>query len=152
MRPTSNRLNELFSYDAQTGQLTRRIGKRAGKPAGTPKKGYISVYADRRSYLAHCIVWAMHYGEWPAPQIDHINRDKSDNRLENLRLATSGENCQNRGKPLGVYFHKGSQKWNAYVYKKRKAINLGYYETKEQALAARAAGVAAHYTHASKEK
>lgn len=152
MHPTPQRLRELFSYDPLTGELTRRIGKRKGKPAGTIKKGYISVYADRRSYLAHRIIWAMIYETWPEQQIDHINRDKSDNRLENLRAASSGENCQNRGLPRGVYFHKSSQKWNAYVYKKRKAISLGYFLTEAEALAARAAGVAQHYTHANKPK
>lgn len=151
MRPTSDRLNELFSYDAQTGQLTRRIGKRAGKLTGTPNKGYLSVYADRRSYPAHCIIWAMHYGVWPELQIDHINRDKSDNRLENLRLATPSQNCQNRGKPLGVYFHKVSQKWCAYVYNKRKMISLGYFLSKDDALKARAEGVAKYYTHSDIE-
>lgn len=149
MQPTSERLKELFLYDPQTGQLTRRIGKRAGKSAGTFKKGYISVYADQHSYLAHRIIWAMQTGAWPKEELDHINRNKADNRLENLRLASHSENCQNRGQSLGVYFHSQSKKWRAYVYRKRKTISLGYFDTKEQALAARAKGVVEYYTHAN---
>lgn len=149
MRPTPKRLRELFQYDSATGILTRRIGKRAGRITGTSKKGYLSVYADRVSYQAHLIVWAMIHDKWPEKYIDHVNRDKSDNRIENLREASHSENCQNRGKPLGVYFHKHSQKWAAYVYKKRKLINLGYYLSKDDALVARAKGVAEYYTHAN---
>ena len=147
MRPTPERLRQLFDYDPETGQMTRRIGKRAGKPAGTIKKGYISVYADRRSYLAHQIIWAMHYDYWPPEQIDHANKNKSDNRIQNLRLATPSQNCQNRGKPLGVYFHKVSQRWCAYVYIKRKTIWLGSFLHKDDALKARVEGVAKYYTH-----
>lgn len=141
------RLHELFDYDDKTGVLTRKTGKWKGRKAGTLRKGYVIVYLDRQFRLAHRIIWAMHNGRWPENEIDHINRIKDDNRIENLRPATHAQNCQNRnGK--GVCWHKATKKWNAYVFIKRKRIDLGLFTNIDDALAARKRGVLMYYTHA----
>jgi hypothetical protein len=83
-------------------------------------------------------------GNWPADEIDHINGAKSDNRLCNLREASHLENCQNykvgsnnsSGHP-GFYFHSGKRKFHARIRVRREWKNLGYFRTKDEAVAAR---------------
>lgn len=81
------------SYDPETGAFTR-----SGRPFGSfsHPSGYGVLTMFGNQYRMHRVAWALHYGEWPANQIDHINRDRSDNRIANLRDATSRENNANR--------------------------------------------------------
>lgn len=80
-------------------RLTYKDGKlywKNGKEAGTKtENGYIRVKYLGRSYMAHVIIWAMFHGSLPDHQVDHKNRVRDDNRIENLRLATHGENVAN---------------------------------------------------------
>lgn len=92
-----SRLRELFRYDPITGILTRLTTCHAGKPCGTLiTTGHLTVWFDGRGVGVHRVAWALHSGENPAGEIDHINGDGADNRLCNLRLATSAQNNQNR--------------------------------------------------------
>jgi hypothetical protein len=92
-----SRLRELFSYDPLTGILTRLTTRHAGKPCGTLfNTGHLQVGVDGRMTGVHRIAWALHSGQYPTIEVDHINGDGSDNRLCNLRLATSSQNNQNR--------------------------------------------------------
>ncbi len=92
-----SRLRELFSYDPITGELRRLTTRNAGKIAGTLfNTGHLQVDVDGKMTGVHRIAWALHYGEYPADEIDHINGDGADNRICNLRLATSSQNNQNR--------------------------------------------------------
>jgi len=95
-----NRLKELYSYDKDSGVFTRNItvhyNAKAGDIAGTKTKaGYLLISVDGKQYLAHRLAWLYEYGEFPDDSIDHINHDKADNRIENLREADKTENARN---------------------------------------------------------
>lgn len=92
-----SRLRELFIYDPISGELRRLTTKNSGKVVGTKfSTGHLNVGVDGRMTGVHRIAWALHHGECPMLEIDHINGAGADNRLCNLRLATSAENNQNR--------------------------------------------------------
>lgn len=85
-------------------------------------KGYRTIYAGKRSILCHHLVWLWHYGEWPTYQIDHIDRDKSNNRISNLREVNNKTNSRNAKKMknntsgfTGVKFYQRLNKWGAFV-------------------------------------
>lgn len=140
---TQKELAEYFLL--QDGKLivTKKTGPQSklGQPAGTVHKtGYICVGINKKIYYAHRIVWLLHYGIWPKGYIDHINNDKTDNRIENLRLATHKENMRNKPTPKnntsgvkGVSWHKQKRKWICGVTINGKWRQLGAFPTKELA-------------------
>ncbi len=98
--PPLSTLGEVFSYSPETGALTWRVTRgnaRAGAPAGwLGARGYIQVQLGPRYLRAHRVAWALHHGTDPGPlQVDHINRDRSDNRACNLRLVDAQGNRAN---------------------------------------------------------
>lgn len=100
--PTIERLRELLDYDPETGvlrwQVSRGRNAKAGSVAGTPNRdGYIHVKVDGVALKAHRIAWAMHNGEWPSAEveIDHVDMDKANNQIKNLRTASRNENQHN---------------------------------------------------------
>lgn len=155
--PTVDRVRELFSYDHETGLLRwRRVHRLAhleGRIAGRLcSKGYRRVALDKRTFTAHRLVWLHVYGYWPESIVDHINGDKLDNRVANLRLATNAENCRNRGAQSnntsghkGVGWHKRDRKWQAYIAVDGRQKCLGNFDTLDDAAAAyRAAATIMH--------
>jgi hypothetical protein len=115
--------------------------KYAGKPAGRKElSGYISINirhkGARLQFQAHRVIWMLHYGSWPQKVIDHINRDRSDNRIENLRDVDVSVNVQNKvnGKSSG---HKGSMKsrtkFMSHVRVGPKYVYLGIFERESDA-------------------
>ena len=116
--PSRDELSRHLNYDPITGQLTwrtcacngaRRLGHEAGCVSQTD--GYRRVTLYGRKLLAHRVIWKLVHGSDPVDVIDHINRDRDDNRIENLRLATLVDNHRNRHKvsgdwPKGVYYNK----------------------------------------------
>lgn len=101
-------LRENISYCCKTGVMLwkpRHSDKRwttryAGKPAlANEKKGYLSGCIAGHFVLAHRAAWAMHFNAWPSGEIDHINGDRTDNRIKNLRNVSPRENNRNRATP-----------------------------------------------------
>ena len=105
-------------------------------------QGYIVINFNHKYHKAHRLVWLWYYGEIPTCQVDHINRIRNDNRIENLRLAINNhaDNQQNRkrqhnntsGRP-GIHWHKKVNKWEARLGINRKRFFLGYFDNIEEA-------------------
>lgn len=144
---TPERIRELLDYEPDSGNLvwkeTRR-GIRGGRIAGFKRHdGYISVRIDSSKYYAHRLVWIHVTGTMPAGEIDHIDCNPSDNRIENLRLATPSQNqanhmlsSRNTSGIKGVTWDASNSKWKAQIGWKRKNIYLGLFESKDEAAAA----------------
>lgn len=143
-----NELKSLLSYDPNTG-LIRWIAKGKGmikkKAAGTTlHSGYLGICIGPKRWQAHRIAWALHHGEWPKDQIDHINGVKTDNRICNLREATNSQNGKNLGLSKanksgvkGVSFETYTQRWKASIKVENKTISLGRFNSIENAAIAR---------------
>ena len=144
MRPTPEELRELLRYEPETGKLywlPRTSGWKgfnatyAGKEAftATDSGGYRIGSLNKARYRAHQVIWALAHGDWPEV-IDHINGDRSDNRIENLRNATDAENRKNARKyknnstgVVGVKRHRDGG-FAAYIGKKYVVYST-YFET-----------------------
>lgn len=158
--PSPEELRQLLRYDPKTGILywrergperftsvagsgmsqKRWNASYADQPAGrmTPE-GYIIINFGGKRMLAHRVAWAMCAGVWPTGCLDHINANRSDNRIENLREASIEQNAWHKRSRRGNSRFQGvckparSSKWWAYVGRKY----LGSFDTEEEAAAAR---------------
>ena len=147
---TQQRIMELFSYDETTGIFIRKCdisNYKQGTTAGTKdRNGYIAITVDRTITYAHRLAWLYVYGKMPAKEIDHINGDKADNRIHNLRDVTRAVQAKNMPKVvknnsacIGVAKRKDCNRWAAKIQVAGKNIYLGIYKTYEEAVAARIA-------------
>lgn len=143
---TADEANRRLSYDPLTGALTWKVARNS-KLIGKETKsidasGYIQVNICGTICKGHRLAWFIYYGQWPEGHIDHINGDRADNRIANLRVVTNAINCQNKREPLpanklgvlGVTFNKGA--YRASVMLNRKQHHLGRFSTIEEASAA----------------
>ena len=114
--PPIERLNELFLYDSNSGIVTRKCDRgkcKQGDIVGCNNKGHLRVCVDRSYYQLHRIVWKLHTGEDPSPyEIDHINRVRDDNRIDNLRKVSTQDNLKNKS------LYVGNKSGYAGVYKR----------------------------------
>jgi hypothetical protein len=147
-------LHELLEFDFDTGRMfwKKRPGERsqwngryAGKEAFTATAlGYRQGQINGQRLQAHRVIYAAAYGEWPE-LIDHINQDRSDNRLSNLRSADKALNSFNSKVRSdsstgikGVSWSRRSNAWRAYITDAGKQVHLGFYATADDAAVARA--------------
>ena len=140
------RLRELLDYDAETGRFVwRQANKRVkgGTVAGyVGNDGYVRIRASGTRFLAHRLAWFYVHGTWPSGEIDHINGDRSDNRIANLRDVSRLTNRQNmrraqadnRSGLLGVSLTNNRCK--ASIRSGGKNHHLGYFASPEAAHAA----------------
>jgi hypothetical protein len=134
-----NRPRSCFKTDAEWRRWNVRY---SGTLAGTiNSKGYLAIHIGRQRHLAHQLAWAISCGEYPDGDIDHINGDKLDNRIENLRCVTRAENSRNSKSrsnasgAMGVTKHHN--KWRATIYNDGKQVHLGLFASIDEAKAAR---------------
>lgn len=106
--------------------------------------GYLRGPIFKRNYLSHRVAWAVFYGYWPHDQIDHINGDRSDNRIKNLRVASNMENGKNAklrddnsSGSVGVSWSKRAEKWRSYITVDKKQKHLGYFHSLKEAIKVR---------------
>lgn len=146
---TAERLREVLHYTPETGVFTWRVklSPRAmpGSVAGhnDRRHGYRQIRIDGALYVAHRLAWLHVYGVWPTQFIDHINGDRADCRMLNLREADITLNSQNRRKAkagsesgfLGVS-RNGRAGWAATISANKKRLHLGTFDSPEKAYAA----------------
>lgn len=138
---------EIFEYRYGFLYWKKHHGRAsAGMLAGCKmKNGYWCVCLYGKHYYAHRIIWEMHNNQvLDGYQIDHINHDRLDNRIENLRLVTVTENNRNQSKfktnksgATGVYWSRQRRKWIAAIWNNNKIKYLGGFDDIADAIAAR---------------
>ena len=158
-RVTLERLRELLRYDPWTGRffwLVARSNIQAGMEAGTVLKDhnctYMRLCIDGHRYSAHHLVWLYANGEWPSSHIDHIDVNGLNNRIDNLRLATTAENTRNSRLSRrntsgfkGVTYDRWRCRWKSAIKVIGKSRHLGYFDTPEAAHAAYRAAAKNHF-------
>jgi len=142
---TQAKLKELISYNQETGDMKwKNISHNRVKPytkAGhMDRTGYARLSIEGKKYMVHRLAWLYVYGSFPENAIDHINRDRNDNRFSNLRLATVKQNNENislrshnTSGYRGVTWHKAAKKWMASVTHNKKQIYLGLFDNLDDA-------------------
>lgn len=116
-------------------------GRLAGTRAltATDRSGYLNGHIHKHRYRAHRVAWAHYYGYWPSI-IDHIDGDRTNNRISNLRIATAQQNACNRqaasgktSKYLGVSWHEQNKKWWAKAFFGGREMHLGFFSSEREA-------------------
>jgi len=148
---TQEELRCLLNYNPDTGIFRWRVNrgiKIKGKICGTVNRsGYRMIGINRKRYYAHRLVFLYVDGYLPENDVDHVNRDKDDNRYENLREISRQCNTRNCGNTKnntsgvkGVCWDKKSKKWKAFIFVNYINKHLGLYDDFDNAVAARLAG------------
>lgn len=124
-----------FSYDPYTGLLYNR---RRNRPSGCSQLGYLTIKINKQNYFIHRLAWLITYGKLPQNEIDHIDGNRGNNRISNLREVSHRENCQNlrchrEGLLPGAQWDPVRKRYRARLRIKGKRIRLGNYITAQEA-------------------
>lgn len=149
-------LRRLLDYNPDTGVFRWRYDMRRipmdGVAGNINADKYRRIVINHECMLAHRLAWLYVYGEWPKGDIDHINRERDDNRIANLRDATRSQNIHysrpsslNKSGIKGVSWAKKSKKWFAQIKINGRSIHLGSFDTPESAGAAYQAAAKIHF-------
>ena len=139
--PPKEEILSQLDYCPETGEFIRKSGK---KTAGyVTSNGYLMIGLGYKRYYAHRLAWKLHYNQDPK-FIDHLDGDRLNNSIENLRNVDSAKNQKNMKKPktntsgvVGVTFDRSRSKWIAQIQVNKKNISLGRYSFFEDAVSAR---------------
>ena len=137
---------DTITYDKQTGYFTwskSRPGCTQGARAGSVSRyGYLVIKVSRKQVRAHRLAWFLSFGVWPDGEVDHINGDRIDNRLCNLRVVDRSTNSQNQRNAqrdnlssglLGVTWNKQHKRWQSKIMVNRVFHHVGLFATPEEA-------------------
>lgn len=146
---TQKKLKKILNYNSETGIFTNKTTRsnRAIKNSiagNIQKDGYVRIRINRKNYYAHRLAWLFVYGDMPTGHIDHINHNKADNRMINIRESTHQENCKNQSKRsdntsgvVGVSWNKKRNRWEARIKIDGTNKFLGYFVNFHKAVNAR---------------
>ena len=138
--PILDRAKEMLDYDPETGVFTWKKAHKTrtrliGRVAGAMLNGYRVISLGRSNVYAHRLAWAWVHGEEPPVEVDHINRDRLDNRIDNLRNGDKGINQsnmpiskRNKSGVIGVCFDKARPAWLANLKGKSIYIGADFFE------------------------
>lgn len=139
-------LGDYFTYDPNSGRITRKVktgprGRLHSEAGYLRSDGYRMIEFFNKQFYAHRLAWFLYYGEWPKDTIDHINRNRADNRICNLRVVSQSINNLNSKRPLPataerfIWHKKG--KFQVVVTRDKKRESLGTFDTLQQAIITR---------------
>ena len=154
---TQELARKLFRYDEETGILYHRNrdksmfsnnaqylnwnGRYPDTQVGSKTKtGYLCTRINKTDYYVHYMIWVYCHGDFSNMEIDHINRNRSDNRISNLRLCSPLQNAHNRSKHRrkdgrkGIYKRNDCNTWRAIITVNGKTVNIGSYKTEQEAI------------------
>lgn len=157
---TKAEIARRIRYEPETGRFFWRVKVRGAKwepddeVVGTPCNGYRTIGVHRREHYLHRIAIFLSTGAWPRGDVDHIDHDKSNNRIKNLRNVDATSNMRNTKLPktntsghIGVSWNKRREKWVAQIKVNNRNISIGYFDDIKKAAEARCAASNAHNFH-----
>jgi HNH endonuclease/AP2 domain len=148
LTPAAEYLHKLYWYDPKTGALWSRRRRRGHPIRKANNKGYIQIEIDGVAYCAHKIIFKMMTGRDPLFDVDHWDRNPSNNRWNNLREANNSQNQGNRkprGKIKGVTYRASTGRWLASIQVDKKKMYLGSFATAAEAHAAYCTAADKHF-------
>lgn len=141
---TQKKLKKLMHYCPDTGKFTRLKQRTNCTDNPKPDNGYIKHFLRGREHKAHRLAWLYVHGSFPEHHIDHINQDRSDNRIANLRDVPNSVNVKNqklrsgnKSGHNGVFWHKTQKRWKVSISVNSKRIHIGSFFNLDAAVAAR---------------